>query len=97
MKRLQTNPPGNCSAGFNSSTIEEVAVGDLIIDQDDPWKQKGEDLQRAAPFVKRYADDHVVPVMIDGDNRVIRGGAFVEAAKKAGISRLRVHGTLASS
>ena len=90
MKRQETNFPDNGWAGFNSSTIEEVAVGDLIIDPDDPWRQKVEDVERAVPFVKRYAADHVVPVMIDGDNRVIVGAAIVEAAKKARLKHLRV-------
>ena len=85
MKRQVTNLPDSSWSGFNSSSIEEVVVGDLIIDPDDPWKQKAEDVERAMPFVKRYAADHVVPVMIDGDNRVIVGA--VEAAKKAKLKR----------
>ena len=90
MKRQEANFSADGWAGSNSSTIEEVAVGDLIIDPDDPWKQKAEDVERAVPFVKRYAGGHVLPVMIDSENRVIVGAAIVEAAKKAGISRLRV-------
>ena len=90
MKRIESEHSGINRAGHNSSAIEEVAVGDLIIDALDPWKQKAEDVERAVPFVKRYGDDHVVPIMIDADNRVVLGAAFVEAAKKAGVNRLRV-------
>ena len=90
MKRQEINLPGSDWAGSNSSTIEEVAVGALNIDPNDPWQQKTEDIERAVPFVKRYAGDHVVPVMIDGDNLVIVGAAIVEAAKKTGIKHLRV-------
>ena len=90
MKRQETNVPANDWAGSNSSTIEEVAVRDLNIDPNDPWQQKTEDIERAVPFVKHYAGDHVMPVMIDGDNGIIVGAALVEAARKAGIKRLRV-------
>lgn len=90
MTQFGTDFPGNGRAGHNSSSIEDIAVGDLIIDVNDPWKQKAEDVDRAVPFVKRYASDHVMPVMIDGENRVIVGAAIVEAAKKARLKHLRV-------
>lgn len=73
----------------NSSRIEEVAVGDLKIDPLDPWKQKKDDIERAVPFIKRFSRA-VVPVMIDPENTVVIGVAFVEAARKAGIKSLRV-------
>ena len=75
---------------FNSSTTEEVAVSDLIIDATDPWKQKTEDIDRAIPFVKRYGRDHVVPVLVDEANNVITGAAIVAAARKARVKTLRV-------
>ena len=90
MAHFGTDLPGNGWAGHNSSTIEEVAVGDLIIDPGVSWKQKVEDVERALPFVKRYARDHFVPAMIDGDNCIIEGTAIAEATKKAGIKRPRV-------
>lgn len=90
MKGVKTGVPGNGWAGHNSSTIEEVAIGDLVTDPDNPWKQNAEDVERAVPFVKRYGGDHVVPIMIDGENNIVTGAAFVEAARKAGIKRLRV-------
>lgn len=90
MTRLETNLPGSRRTGLNSSTIEEVDVGALIVDPLDPWKQKTEDVERAIPFVKRYGADHVLPILVDTDNNVVMGTAFVEAAKKAGIKRLRV-------
>ena len=90
MKRLETEFPGSGWAGHNSSTIEEVAVGELILDPFDPWKQNAEDVERAVPFVKRYGADHVVPIIVDSQNKVVIGAPFVEAAKKAGIKRLRV-------
>lgn len=85
-----TRVAGNGWAGSNSSTIEGVAVSDLVIDVDDPWKQKAEDIERAIPFVKHFGDDHVVPVLIDEANNVITGTAIVEAAREAGIKTLRV-------
>ena len=90
MKRLQSEFSSNGGAGHNSSSIEEVAVRDLIIDQAHPWKHKAEDVDRAMQFVTRYGADHVTPVMIDFESNVVIGAAFVEAAKKAGVERLRV-------
>lgn len=92
MAHFGTDLPGNGWAGHNSSTIEEVAVGDLIIDPGVSWKQKVEDVERALPFVKRYARDHVVPVMIDGDNRIIEGTAITERRRKPGLSVLALSG-----
>ena len=90
MALTKTQPAGTGLQKFNSSTIEEVAVSDLIIDAADPWKQKTEDIDRAIPFVKRYGRDHVVPVLIDEANNVISGAAIVAAARKAGVKTLRV-------
>ena len=89
MKRLETNGPRTNRAGHNSSRIEEVALSDLKIDASDPWKQKREDIERAVPFVTQYLE-HVMPVMIDHENNVVIGAAFVEAARNAGIKSLRV-------
>ena len=50
---------------------------------------KGEDIERAVPFVTRYLE-HVMPVMIHPENNVVIGAAFVEAAKKACIKSLHV-------
>ena len=90
MKQPGTEYPGGSSPGYNSSTIEKVAVGDLIIDPLDPWKQKPEDVERAVPFVRRYGNDHVMPIIIDADNKVAMGAVFIEAAQRAGIEHLRV-------
>lgn len=90
MKREEAGISATSWAGHNSSTIEEVAVGDLILNPDDAWKQNDEDIARAVPFVRRFGGDHVLPVMIDGDSHVVTGTAFILAAKKAGIRRLRV-------
>ncbi|MEG3153309.1 DNA modification methylase [Sphingomonas sp. RB1R13] len=90
MTQFGTEFPGNGWAGHNRSTIDEVAVGDLVIDPDDPWKHKQEDVERAVPFVKSYAANHVLPVMIDEHNNVISGSAFVEAGIRARIKRFRV-------
>lgn len=89
MRRIDANLPGNGWTGLNSSTIVDIAVSDLIVDPGDPWKQKAEDIDRAVPFVTRYRD-HVMPVMSDGENNVVIGAAFVEAARKVGIKSLRV-------
>ncbi len=75
--------------GNNRSRIEEVAVCDLKIDPLDPWKQNKEDIERAIPFIKRFSGD-VLPVMIDADNNVVIGAAFVQGAKKVGVRSLRV-------
>lgn len=90
MTQFGTDSPANHWAGHNSSTVEEVAVGDLIIDPDDPWKHRPEDVERAIGFITRFGADHIVPVMIDSHNNVVTGGAFVEAAKKAKLKHLRV-------
>lgn len=90
MKREEAAFPGDSWAGHNSSTIEEVEVVDLLIDPNDPWKQNEEDVERAVPFIIRFGTDHVIPVMIDGDNRVVTGAALIVAARKAGFKRLRV-------
>lgn len=89
MRRVDANLPDNGGPGHNSSTIVDVAISALIIDPGDPWRQKAEDIAGAVPFVSRYGD-HVMPVMIDGENNVVIGAAFVEAARSAGIKSLRV-------
>ena len=81
---------GNGWAGLNSSTIEVVAIGDLIIDPGNPWRHKQEDVDRAIGFVTRHGRDHVLPVMIDTDNNVVLGSVFVEAGKTAKLKHLRV-------
>lgn len=90
MRTRSTKPHDWGVAGHNSSVIEEVSTNDLLIDPRDPWKHKPEDVERAVPFIKSYSGDHVLPVMIDGENNVVIGSAFVEAAKKAGVKHLRV-------
>jgi hypothetical protein len=85
----KTNDRPGQSIGINTGHLERVAVADLKRNPSDARHISKQDRARAELYVARYSD-RPLPVMTDGQNHVLVGQVFVEAARKLRISHLLV-------